>query len=124
MALPTEIPASTGWPWVRLGPVRWHDTMLDGCWWPQSSDPAAELPGLVAALDGVGRPVVRLLLSAAGWVPRPHQVVVAGREVTLGYFSDQPPTMLIAICADGGTVALLVAPAGAVRRGGRAEPAG
>jgi hypothetical protein len=115
MALRTQKPliaTSTGWPRLRLGPVRFGHTMLDGCWWPQSNDPGAELPGLVPVLDGVGNPVVRLLLGAAGWVPRPHHIVVAGRDVTLGYFSDQPPTMLTAICADGGTLHLLVAPAG------------
>jgi hypothetical protein len=115
MALRTENhanPTTTGWPRLRLEPVPFGQTMLDGCWLAQSTDPGAELPGLVPVLDGVGSPVVRLLLSAAGWVPRPHHIVVAGRDVTLGYFSDQPPSMLTAIRADGGTVALLVAPMG------------
>jgi hypothetical protein len=99
---------SAGEPGVRFGPVRFHHTMLDGCWWPRSGDPVAEVPVLVPALDTLRGPVVRLLLSAAGWVRRPHHVEVAGREISLSYFSDQPTAMLTAICADGGTVAMLI----------------
>jgi Family of unknown function (DUF5994) len=111
MALLTNVPPSpapAGAPGVRFEPVPFHHTMLDGCWWPLSGDPAAELPVLVRALDTVRGPIVRLLLSAAGWVRRPHHVDVAGREISLGYFSDQPAAMLTAICSDGGTLTMLV----------------
>ncbi|GIF01300.1 DUF5994 family protein [Paractinoplanes rishiriensis] len=104
---------------VRLGPTRYHHMTLDGCWWPRSATPEAELPGLVPALNGVHGPVVRLLLSAAGWSRRPHQITVADRAVSLGYFADRSPTMLTAICADGDTVTLLVVPAKSHRTGTR-----
>ena len=93
---------------VRLEPVQHHRMMLDGSWWPRSSNPATELPPLLSALDGFRGPVVRVLLSAVGWTRRPHYVDVADRRVGLSYFSDQPPTMLTAICADGAVLTLLV----------------
>jgi hypothetical protein len=99
---------SPGPPLVRFEPVRFHHTMFDGRWWPRSGDPAVELRALVPLLDRINGPVTRLLLSAVGWATRPHDIVVGDRTVSLGYFSDQPPAMLTAICANGGTVALLV----------------
>ena len=100
---------------VRLEPVEFDHTMLDGCWWPSSNDPAAELPVLVPVLDQAHGPVLRLLLSAAGWTNRPHGVTVAGRQVSIGYFAGQSPQRLTAICADGHILVMHVDPA---------EPAG
>jgi hypothetical protein len=93
---------------LNFEPVLFHHTMLDGCWWPRPGDSMSELPSLVSAMDTVRGPVVRLLLSAAGWVRRPHHIDVDGRPISLGYFSDQPAAMLTAVCADGGTIAMLV----------------
>lgn len=101
---------TTGPPRVRLEPILFHHTMLDGRWWRHSDHPFAELPDVVAAIDAARAPVVRLLLSATGWSRRPHQILVGGRVVTIGYFSDQSPAMLTAICADGSLVTLLVSP--------------
>jgi hypothetical protein len=108
-----------GTPRVRLEPTRHHHMTLDGCWWPRSETPEAELAGLVPVLNGVHGPVVRLLLSATGWRRRPHHITVADRAVSLGYFADRSPTMLTAICADGRLVTLLVAAAEPRRAGAR-----
>jgi hypothetical protein len=101
---------------LRLAPTALGTVMLDGCWWPASADPPAELPGLVSALDRDRSPVVRLLLSAAGWSRRPHSIEVAGRTVTLGYFSDRPTRLLTASRADGSCVHILVITPGATGR--------
>ncbi|GAA2659847.1 DUF5994 family protein [Paractinoplanes durhamensis] len=98
----------------RWGPIRFHNVTLDGCWWPASRDPGAALPGLVRAMDEARGPVVRLLLSAAGWAVRPHEIEVAGRTVSLGYFSGQSPATLTAIYADGGVTTVLVTPVAAL----------
>jgi hypothetical protein len=104
-------PAGAGPPRIRLEPIWRHNVILDGDRWPRSYDPEVELPALVRALDGAHGPVVRLLLSAAGWIRRPHHIVVGNRMVSLRYFSDQPPATLTAICADGALRTFLVVPA-------------
>ena len=95
-------------PRLQLEATRSGHRILDGRWWPRSTDPAAEFPGLVRALDEGESPAVRLLLSAAGWSRRPHHIEVNGRTVTLGYFSDQPASLLTASQSDGGSRELLV----------------
>jgi hypothetical protein len=114
MAPPTsDLPASdlpAKAPHLRLEPTRSRHTFLDGCWWPGSTDPVVELPGLVLALDDLHGPVIRLLLSAAGWSRRPHGVDVAGRVVKVGYFSDQPANLLTASYSDGDSIDLLIMP--------------
>ncbi|MFI7543650.1 DUF5994 family protein [Actinoplanes sp. NPDC049599] len=84
--------------------------VVHGCWWPRSTDPEAELPGLVLALDDLGGPIVRVRLSAAGWARRPHHVEVAGRSVSVGYFCGQSTGLLTASCAGGATLAVRVVP--------------
>src|SRR6266702_4835624 len=44
-------PTPPATPRLRLQPDRPTYTLLDGGWWPRSADPAAELPGLILALD-------------------------------------------------------------------------
>jgi hypothetical protein len=46
---------------LRLHPDRPAYTLLDGGWWPRSADPAAELPGLILALDERHGPVTRII---------------------------------------------------------------
>ncbi|OJF12631.1 DUF5994 family protein [Couchioplanes caeruleus] len=107
-----ESSASTGLPRVRLEPVRLHYTLLDGSWWPSSTDLNAELRVLVPVLEQVRGPVTRLLLGAANWTARPHHLVVAGRVITVLYLAGQSPSMMTVVCADGGTFTLRVAPPG------------
>jgi hypothetical protein len=83
-------------------------TLLDGGWWPRTTDPVAELPGLVLAIDNLRGPVTRLVLSAAGWDTHPRRLGVAGRVLRLGYFASQPISLLTALCANGARVDLLV----------------
>jgi uncharacterized protein DUF5994 len=97
---------------VRFDPVRLHHTVLDGSWWPESTDLGVELPLLLPALHEATGPVTRLLLSAAGWTTRPHQVSAAGRTVSVGYLADQSPSMMTVLGADGRTFILHVVPAG------------
>jgi Family of unknown function (DUF5994) len=77
---------------------------LDGGWWPRSADPAAELPGLILALDKLHGHVTRVMLGAAGWNasrPRRLQVDGTGRVVRLGWFASMPAGLLTAIFASG-----------------------
>jgi uncharacterized protein DUF5994 len=76
---------------------------LDGGWWPRSADPAAELPGLILALDELHGRVTRVLLGAADWnASRPSRLQVGGagsRVVRLGWFASMPAGLLTAISA-------------------------
>src|SRR5271170_59834 len=56
MSVTTERPTATsltqpGGPRLSLPPDRPGATLLDGGWWPRSADPAAELPGLILAIE-------------------------------------------------------------------------
>jgi hypothetical protein len=97
-------------PRLRMEPSGSRRTLLDGGWWPRSTDPVAELPGLVLAIDKLRGPVTRLMLSAAGWHGRPRRLGVAGRVLRLGYFASQPISLLTATCDNGERVDLLVVP--------------
>jgi hypothetical protein len=87
---------------------------LDGGWWPRSADPAAELPGLVLALDKVHGRVSRVMLGAAGWnASRPSRLragEAGGRVVRLGWFASMPAGLLTAISASGERTDLVTIP--------------
>jgi hypothetical protein len=86
--------------------------LLEVGWWPSSTDLAAELRALVSVLDQIRGPVNRMLLGVGDWAHRPHQIVTDGRTVTVGYLAGQPSWMVTALCADGGTFTVRVAPPG------------
>ncbi len=99
-------PPST--PRLRMESTGARRTLLDGGWWPRTSDPVAELPGLVLAIDSVHGPVTELVLSATGWDSHPRRLGINGRVLRMGYFSSQPRSLLTALCANGERVDLLV----------------
>jgi hypothetical protein len=102
--------SATSVPRLVLRPKLSRRTLLDGGWWPRSTDPLAELPGLILALDDRRGPVRDLILGGTGWDSRPRRLGVAGRVVRLGWFTAQPLGLLTAICANGDRVDLLVVP--------------
>ncbi len=98
-------------PRLRLETTDARHTLLDGGWWPRSTDPVAELPGLVLAIDNIRGPVTRLALSAAGWAEHPRRLTVTDRVLRAGYFTSQSPFLLTALCGrNGNRVDLLVVP--------------
>jgi len=97
-------------PRLRLESTGARRSLLDGGWWPRSSDPVAELPGLILAIDARRGPVIRLLLARGDWVSHPGRLGVAGRVVRLGYFVSQPAGLLTAVCGNRSRVDLLVVP--------------
>jgi len=106
-AVPVSAPQA---PRLRMEPTGSRRTRLDGGWWPRSTDPVAELPGLVLAIDKLRGPVTRLVLSVEGWDDHPRRLAVAGRVLRLGYFTSQPTALLTALCDNGDRVDLLVIP--------------
>ncbi len=102
-------------PRLRLQPGLTGHTLLDGGWWPRSSDPAAELPGLILALDQRHGPVTAIMLGRAGWdASRPRRLRVdapAGtRTVRLGWFETMPAGLLTATARKGRTDLLTIPP--------------
>lgn len=61
---PTAVsPAPPSRPRLRLQPGLTGRTLLDGGWWPRPSDPAAELPGLILAIDQRPGPAARAAMD-------------------------------------------------------------
>ena len=76
--------------------------LLDGGWWPRSTDPVAEIPGLVLAIDTMRGPITRIMLFRGDWDSHPRRLAVDGRVVHLGFFASQPPGLLIALAGRAG----------------------
>jgi hypothetical protein len=109
-------PTAPSTPRLKLQPSSPAYTLLDGGWWPRSSDPVAELPGLVLAIDAVHGPVKRIMLNSMDWASHPRRLGVAGRTVRLGYFASQPAGLMTALSGPSGArVDLLVVPPGTDR---------
>lgn len=90
--------------------------LLDGGWWPRSADPAAELPGLIRALDKRHGRIITVMVGTAGWdASRPRRVRVDGpagsRVVRIGWFATMPAGLLTAISASGQRTDLVTIPA-------------
>lgn len=108
-------PAPPATPRLRLPPDRPTYTLLDGGWWPRSADPAAELPGLILALDERHGPVSKIMLGMTDWdSSRPRRLRIDGpggrRVLRLGWFATMPAGLLTAIHADGHRADLLIVP--------------
>jgi Family of unknown function (DUF5994) len=87
---------------LRLDPHPSRTTVLDGAWWPRSTDVAVELPGLVEALTGLRGEITHVLMNRAEWdAPHPRRVAAGGRVVRLGWFTSQPAG-LITVMTDFG----------------------
>lgn len=108
-------PAPPAKPRLRTQPERSGRTLLDGGWWPRSADPAAELPGLIPALDERHGRITRIMLGTAGWnASRPRRLYLGGPEarrvVKLGWFETMPGGLLIAISVNGERTDLVTIP--------------
>jgi hypothetical protein len=108
-------PSSPQEPRLCLWPDGPRSTLLDGGWWPRSADPAAELPGLVLALDERHGRITRVMLGLVGWdASRPRRLQVGGpagsRVVRLGWFASMPTGLVTAISVRGERTDLVTVP--------------
>ncbi|WUJ12467.1 DUF5994 family protein [Actinoplanes sp. NBC_00393] len=77
-------------------------TVLDGAWWPRSTDVTAELPRLVDALTGLRGRITHVLMSSAEWdLPHSPRVAVGGESVRIGWYLSQPAG-LVTVMTDFG----------------------
>src|SRR3954470_10808681 len=82
-------------------PLNTPHPAVDGAWWPRSTDLAAELPSLVAALDERGLRISRISYSLSAWDTTPHRVQAGGRRVPPGVFGAIAPTRVSLTPAGG-----------------------
>ncbi|MEV6926239.1 DUF5994 family protein [Dactylosporangium sp. NPDC051485] len=107
----TFIPAgSSVQPRLSLSSDRVSRAVLNGGWWPRSRDPAAELPGLLAAMTDHYGPIRRLILNSHAWDAGFDRLVVGSGTVQVRWFSTAEPSLLVAITEPGDQVNLLVVP--------------
>ena len=95
---------------VLLVTARAGRAVLDGGWWPRSTDPAVELPGLIHALSERFSPIRYVLLNSATWDGRFRRIEVDGRIVRTGWFASLDPALLVATTETGDQIDVLVVP--------------
>lgn len=106
-AVPPSPPST---PRVCLVPTRAGQAVLDGGWWPRSSDPIAELPGLILTLGDRYGPIRHVILNSNTWDSRFRRLTVGGRAVRIGWFTSLDPALAIATTDRGDQLDLLVVP--------------
>ncbi|HEY2297974.1 MAG TPA: DUF5994 family protein [Jatrophihabitans sp.] len=67
---------------------------VDAAWWPRSRDLEAELPALLDVLWTAARDVNRVSYAIDSWLPAPRRLDIGGRQVRLGGFAHQDPSMI------------------------------
>ncbi|NAS20261.1 hypothetical protein GT755_01025 [Herbidospora sp. NEAU-GS84] len=109
----SAMPHTDGAQRLSLDPALNRTSVADGAWWPYTRDAAAELPGLIAAVDQrMGRATMRVGLHADAWDDIPRRIPARGRQVRVDWLRHSDPRM-ITITLDGcQQVTLLVAPPG------------
>ena len=85
--------------------------VVDGAWWPRSTDPVVELVALSEAL-GVRRvPVRRIALNMPGWNSAPRRIRLAsGRRVAVDWFRSSGVHLVRILCTDDQLIDLLLIP--------------
>ena len=84
---------------LQLEPSSSRETVLDGGWWPRTTDAAVELPAIVDALGGRRGMVTHVLVNPADWdMPHPRRLAAGGRAVRMGWFTSQPTGLITLVC--------------------------
>ncbi|MGB3438608.1 MAG: DUF5994 family protein [Actinophytocola sp.] len=97
-------------PRVEMKPAGAATGYVDGGWWPRSTDPAEEFPGLVGALHGHVGQVSRVAYNLDFWAPVHRKLLIDGRVVRCEGFHTMNPHTVTAIGTNSQRVTLLVTP--------------
>ncbi|WP_328468707.1 DUF5994 family protein [Actinoplanes sp. NBC_00393] len=110
-------PGSGGAIRLRLNPHPSRFTVLDGAWWPRSTNAVTEIPQLTAALAGLRGEITHVLLNASEWdLPHPRRAATSRRPVRLGWHASQPAGLITIMTEFGdGRFDLMVVPPDASR---------
>ncbi|WP_425550825.1 DUF5994 family protein [Actinoallomurus liliacearum] len=96
---------------LRLDAVLAGRSPLDGAWWPYSHDAAAELPGLIAAVDQqLGRTTLRVCLHADAWDHIPRRIAARGRRIEVGRLHGTDPRLITLMFAGADAINLVTMP--------------
>ncbi len=84
---------------------------VDGAWWPQSKDLAAEAPALFEVFWTAGRDMSRVTYNLDSWDSAPRKMHIAGKLVRVsGYHYGNPSLVTVADSREADTADLLVIP--------------
>lgn len=112
-AAASAVPAVNSTVRLSLSPVLDRRAAVDGAWWPYSRDAAAELPGLIAAVDRrLERTTLRIGVYPGTWNHVPRRISARGRQVKVGWFPCTDPRVITMVFAGAETVTLLIIPPG------------
>jgi hypothetical protein len=121
-AVTSAVPAIDSPVRLSLNPVLDRRATVDGAWWPYSRDAAAELPGLIAAVDQrLGRTTLRVGVYRDAWDHIPRRIPARGRQVRVGWFRRADSRVVTLGLAGAEQIVLLVIAPGTAR--GLAETA-
>jgi len=97
-------------PRLRLKPKAAQSGYVDGAWWPQSDDLAAELPDLLAVLSvRLGR-IARVMYNFNEWAQASAKLATGGRRVRLDGYRVQPTNTIEILGLNRNRIVLLVIP--------------
>ena len=85
--------------------------VLDGAWWPRSTDPVIELVALSEALGVRRAPVRRIALAMPGWDSAPRRIWLAsGRRVAVDWLGNSGVQLVRILGTDDQPIDLLLIP--------------
>jgi hypothetical protein len=105
-----DVQTTHGEPRLEMKPAGAATGYVDGGWWPWSTDPAGEFPGLIGALHGHVGHVSRVAYNLDFWAPVHRKLTVDGRVVRCEGFRTMNAHTVTAIGVDSRRVTVLVVP--------------
>lgn len=97
-------------PRLEMKPNGTATGVVDGGWWPRSTDPTTAFPELVSALHPWVGPVGRIAYNLALWEPAPRKQTVDGRMIRYEGVNTIDPHTVTVIGTNARRVSLLVVP--------------
>ncbi|GAA2419900.1 DUF5994 family protein [Nonomuraea africana] len=111
LSKPPQPRAVAAAPRLSLNPASNRQGSVDGAWWPRTRDAAAELPGLIAAVDErLGRSTLRVGVHRDAWENLPHRIPAPGRQVKVGWFLSTDPLVITLVLVGVEPLTLLIIP--------------
>ncbi|ONI92129.1 hypothetical protein ALI22I_05880 [Saccharothrix sp. ALI-22-I] len=105
----TDPPTGRECRWT-MNPHTGAQGLVDGGWWPWSTDPATEFPPLITAMAALGMPVLRVSYNLDTWDPSERRLTVRDTVVRLESFHTTQPHTVTMIGPDRAQTRLLVIP--------------